>query len=177
MSKVYVKLYDRFHLTGSDFAAIWSDQLRRIVFSTDNAHSVSVVTLKDGTLLITNDRKVEFVYSISRNRRVLAVVRYRKNSSSLVINNNWLLVEGGVENIAIIENPDLVFSQHLNIEIAGHSLARVDFKVQDSGFACAVFTDRDLIFVRMNGNHGVPCLRDFIDGLPTTGQKVTTFMP
>lgn len=56
----------------------------------------------------------------------------------------------------------------------------MDLKVDESGFACCVFTERDLIFVRMNGNHAFPRICDYIATaarqLPVTAAQVTTFV-
>lgn len=138
------------------------------------------MTLKDGAMLITNEREVRFDFSISRNRRVMAVIRYRPNISSLIINNNWLLTQDGVQNRAIHENPNLNVSPHLNIESMGISLCRIDIKINESSFACCVFTDRDLILVHMNGNHLCPRLSDFITQeagrLPLTQEQVAAYM-
>lgn len=132
MAKIYIKSYDRFTLTGSDFAPISGTQLRRVVFSPDDRHSISIVSLKDGALLITNENGIEFEFSISRNRRVLAVVHYRPNDSSLHINNNWILTQQAIRNRAINENPDLVHSQNFNIDFGGSALARIDLKINDA---------------------------------------------
>lgn len=180
MTKVYVKMYGNFVISGNDFAQIRSDQLRRVVFSPDGNNAIVMVPLKDRTLLLTNETSSNFGFSISRNHRVLAVVKYRRGTTSLLINNNWLLGANGVENRPINENPDLIHSQNMNIELNDPALARVDFKIDDSGFACATFTDRDLLFVRMNGNHAFPRLLDFIASesrlLPVSAQQVTTFL-
>lgn len=180
MTKVYVKLYDGFVLTGSDFPPTNNRELRRLVFSPDSIHSISVVSLKDGTMLITNEGKTEFDFSISRNRRVLAVVRYRENAASLRKNNNWMLTQEAVQNRAISTNPDLVFSENLNIDFDGPALARIDMKINDSAHAAAFFTDRDLLFIRMNGNHVHPRLCEVIrseaSNMPATEAQVTEFM-
>lgn len=182
MTKIYVKLYGGFVLSGSDFAPTLDQQLRRLVFAPDNIHSISVVPLHDGTLLITNESGIAFDFSISRNRRVLAVVRCRQNANSLAINNNWLLNQDGVQNRAISTNPDLVFSENLNIDFdaPATALARVDVKIEDSGFACAIFSERDLLFVRMNGNHAFPRLceqvRNEAATLPITEERMLSYL-
>lgn len=180
MTKIYVKLYDDFGITGSDFVQTHSTELRRIVFSPDGVHCVSVVSFKDGTLLFTNEAAVEFNFSISRNRRILAVVLYRRNATSLAINNNWLLMDEGVRNWTINTNPNLILSENLNIEFSGSKLARIDFKINESPVAGAFFTERDLVFVRTNGNHVFPRLSDHIqreaDSLPLTEEKVASFL-
>lgn len=175
--KIFVKPYSPSVLSGPDFPQTATTNLRRLVFSPDNAHSVSVVALRDGALLLTNEKEVEFDFSITRNNRVVAVVRYRKHATSLIINNNWLLTQDGIENRAINENPDLIHSDNLNIEIPGYDILRVDFKVHESSIACAVFNDRDLLFVRMNGHHVYPRLTDYIANRSmVTNEKVETFL-
>lgn len=162
MSKLYVKMYSEYTVSGQDFATVTNADVRRLVFSPDSVHSVSMVTLRDGTLLFTNQGMVAFDLTISRGRRVLAVLKYKPQSSFLEINNNWRVQGEVVENCAIHENPDLHISPHLNINIWGQSILRVDVKVDDSTFACLVFTEKDLLFVRMNGNHAHPRLVDVI---------------
>lgn len=184
MTKIYVKLYDNSLLSGSDFAQIRNSDLRRLVFSPDNVHGISVVPLQDGTLLFTNEADIGFDFSISRNRRVLAVVKYRESTTSLVINNNWLLLQDAVQNRAINQNPDLLFSENLNINFEGSALARVDLKINSSPIAGAFFTERDLIFIRMNGNHAFPRMCEHINSeassisarLPITEAQVLAFL-
>lgn len=157
-------MYDTFVISGQDFATQTSQALRRTLFSPNGTHSVSIIRLRqDGTLLLTNEGKVSFTITISRNRRVLAVLKYLPESSLVSINNNWRVSREGVANRAIDQNPDLFMSPHLNIELNGPHIARVDVKVDDSSFACMVFTEKDLLFVRMNGNHVVPRLIDFME--------------
>lgn len=162
MSKLYVKLYTPFVITGQDFPST-DNSFRRIVFSPDNVHSISVVGLRDGTLLITNEGQTSFQFSLSRNRKVLAVIKYSKDVPYLSINNNWRIKKWGVQNCTINENPDLVFSPQLNVDFTGTGLGRVDIKFDDSGFACLTFSDKDLLFVRMNGNHSFPRLTEHIE--------------
>lgn len=163
MTKVWVKLYEPFTLAGGDFGQIRGENLRRITFSPDEIHSISIVTLRDGALLFTNEASVAFDFSISRNHRVIAVVKYREHSSSIVINNNWWIHEDRLENRAISTNPELVHSQHVNIELLDSGIGRADFKVQNSPFAAGFFTDRDLLFMRVNGNHAHPRLLGAIE--------------
>lgn len=164
MSKLYIKMYDPFVITGQDFAQQTSQNMRRTLFSPDSTHCVSIVRLRqDGTVLLTNEGKVSFNLTISRTRRVLAVLKYQPEFSLVSVNNNWRISKEGVTNRAIDKNPDLFMSQHINIDLYGPHIARVDVKVDDSSFACLVFTDKDLLFVRMNGNHAVPRLIDFME--------------
>lgn len=161
--KIYVTPYAPYEINGSDFMPTPGTALRRILFSPDNIHSVSIVALRgDGAILLNNEANIDFEFSISRNRRVLAVMRYKRNTGNLLINNNWLVTQEDVRNRAISENPNLVFSKCLNIEIGGNSLTRVDFKINESPVACGVFTDRDLLFVRMNGHHVYPRITEHI---------------
>lgn len=180
MTKIFVKLYEDFEVTGRDFSNVKSDLIRRLVFSPDGSHSISVVPLKDGTLLFTNEKQCEFSFSISRNHRVLAVVRYQQNAASLTLNNNWLLNQEIVQNRTINTNPDLIFSENLNIDFEGTALARVDLKINTSPIAAAFFTERDLIFIRMNGNHTLPRLKEHIQneaaGVPLTEQQVLAYV-
>lgn len=176
MSKVYVKLYDDYRLSGADFDLVDSDTLRRLVFSPDNIHCVSVVPLSDGTLLLTNEAKVAFEITISRERKVLAVIKYRQNTPNLCFNTNWMLNKDGVTNREIYANPDLNLSKMLNIEVqAKEDIIRADFKIENSGFACGVFSRKDLLFMRMNGNHAMPRLMDIVNATPTE-EKVTGFL-
>lgn len=168
MSKVYLKVYDDFRLSGNDFDLVDNGSLRRIVFSPDNVHSISLVKLADGTLLITNEGKVAFDMTISRERKVLAVVKYRSNAADLLINTNWKLDKDGVTNREIYANPDLLFSKMMNVEIqAKEDIIRTDFEINNSGFACGIFSRNDLLFLRMNGNHAMPRLMDVINKPPT----------
>lgn len=162
MSKIFVKIYDTFRVTGNDFPQHDTHEIRRIVFSPDNSHSVSLVSLHNGTLLLTNESRVGFDLSISRENKVLAVVKYREQSSNLLINTNWKLDQSGVHNREIHSNPDLVFSKHLNIDLQTRGVGRVDLKIDESGFACCLFSEKDLLFVRLNGNHAVPRLMDLL---------------
>lgn len=159
MSKVYVKPYTPFKITGKDFAALQSDSMRRVVFSPDDAHSISVATLQD-TLLLTNESKTKFEFTISRNRRILAVVktRWQDDHGLLQINTNWKVSHDGVINREIHTNPNLVMSPNFNIDLEGDGIIRLDLKVDNSGFACCSFSEKDLLFVRMNGNHTFPKL-------------------
>lgn len=173
MSKLYVKLYGGYTVSGQDFQQQTSGAIRRTVFSPDNVHSVSMVSLRDGTLLFTNEGHISFELTIARGRRVLAVLKYRPTSSYLAINNNWRIQGDIVENSTIHENPDLIASSHVNIDLTDDaSIFRVDVKVDTSAFACLVFTEKDLLFVRMNGNHSHPRL---IDAINETVGKATSF--
>lgn len=44
----------------------------------------------------------------------------------------------------------------------GPQLGRIAMKIENGGFAACVFS-RELLFVRMNGNHAVPRLLGFIE--------------
>lgn len=117
MSKLYVKLYGAYTVSGQDFQTQTCDAIRRTVFSPDNVHSVSMVSLRDGTLLFTNEGQISFDVTIARGRRVLAVLKYWPKSSYLAINNNWRIQGDTVENTTIHENLDLIASPHVNIEL------------------------------------------------------------
>lgn len=179
MSKVYIKLYSPFVAEGRDFAPQDSALFHRTLFSPNNINAVSMVRLRvDGTILLVNEASVGYDFTISRNRRVLAVLKYRENSASLTINNNWLLTQESVQNREIHQNADLFVSNHLNFEINDDdNIVRVDIKIDDSGFAAMVFSMRDLLFIRLNGNHAVPRLMGILEeeGILTL-DKVTTFL-
>lgn len=173
MSKLYVKLYGEFKLSGQDFITQTNNDVRRTVFSPDNKHSVSMVRLRDGTFLFTNEAMVAFNLTISRGWRVLAVLKYLPKTSQVSINNNWRIQGDMVENFAIHENPDLHMSPHVNFYLpAQQNIDRVDIKIDDGSFACLVFAEKDLLFVRMNGNHAHPRLMDVIQD---EVQKATSF--
>lgn len=180
MSKVYVKCYDRFVLSGQDFAPVSSNDMRRIVFSPDGRHSISVVDLRDGTLLFTNETKTPFEFTISMNRRVAAVVKCSPAESTLKINSNWVVSRDGVQNYEIHNNPDLFMSTVINVDIEFDGVARVDVKVNDSGCACCIFGEKDLLFVRMNGNHAHPKLMQMVEHeinrAPANFERVMEYM-
>lgn len=161
MSKVYVKIYNDFKVAGRDFLSMDGTTLRRILLSPDGKHSISLAPLRDGTLLFTNETKVPFEFSVTQNGRVLAVVKY-ESPGKLLINSNWKLEGSRVVNREIHTNPELKFCDQVNFELNGDGdgsgLLRIDMKLDESGFAAALFSNRDLIFVRMNGNHAVPRL-------------------
>lgn len=162
MSKVYVKPYHDYTISGNDFASVHSVAMRRIVFSPNRKDAVSVAELNDGCLLISNKNKVPFEFTISRENKVIAVIRSCGNDQSVNINTNWRLTGSGVENRQINTNPDLVRSLIMNIDVQCEGIGRIDLKVDDSGYAACVFS-RELLFVRMNGNHAVPRLMGFIE--------------
>lgn len=163
MSKLYIKPYGSFVLTGRDFPTTESQMMRRILFSPDNIHSVSVVSLRDGTLLFTNQSKIRFEMSLSRNGKVLAVLKLRPDLNEVIINTNWRLTENGVKNREIHGNPDLIISKNINIDLQMDGIGRIDLKVNDSGFASCVFSAKELLFVRMNGPSVFPHLFGLIE--------------
>lgn len=140
MSKVFFKPYSSFQITGTDFETVSSDAFRRIVFSPDGVHAISVVSLRDGTLLFTNDSDSPFEFTLSRNHKTLAVVKYSREST-LTVNSNWRISASGVKNCEIHSNPDLIISKHINIELQGAAFARADLKINNTGFACCIFSD------------------------------------
>lgn len=180
MTKIYVKLYDDFEITGRDFVAMKSDTPRRLIFSPNGTNSISVVSLKDGTLLFTNGSQCEFDFSVSRNGRLLARVNYEKMAESLTLNNNWLLNQECVQNRFDGTNADMVRSEILNIDFEGTALGRVDFKINTSPIAAGFFTQHNLVFVRMNGNHAFPRLKELVQSeaarMPLTEQQVLDFI-
>lgn len=162
MAKVYVKLYDPYTISGNDFATVRSDAPRRILFSPNQMHAISVSSLRDGCLLFNNENQVPFEFSLTRQQKVIAKVQFHPVEGELQINTNWWVDEHGVMNREIHSNPDLVRSFHLNIDVDVVGIGRMDIKVNESGFAACVFS-RELLFVRMNGNHAVPRLAGFIE--------------
>lgn len=167
MVKVFIKLYDRFTITGNDFPPIESNAVRRTLFSPDGRNSISLNQLPDDCLVICNESDCPFTFSISREHKVFAVVKFQErddgHGKSLAINTNWLLYDDGLTNIAINTNPDLVRSAILNIDVQPvDELARADLKVATSSYAAMVFS-RELHFIKMNGHHTVPRLLGFID--------------
>lgn len=162
MSKVYVKTYNPYTISGDDFASVQSRAMRRIVFSPNKKDAISISKLHDGCLLISNGNKVPFEFTISREGKCIAVIEHRANDQAVNINTNWRLTEAGVENRQINTNPDLIRSAIMNIDVQCDGISRIDLKVDDSGFAACTFT-RELLFVRMNGNHVVPRLMGFIE--------------
>lgn len=164
MSKVWIKPYGDFVLTGQDFPPTENNAMRRLVFSPDNVHSVTVMALEDGTLLLTNDSQLQFEITLSRNGKVMAVVKLRPDLSEAMINTNWRLTQNGVKNREIHGNPDLIFSKNLNIDLRSvDGIGQMGIKVDNSGLACCVFSTKELLFVRMNGSQVVPQLTGFIE--------------
>lgn len=164
MAKVYLKPYSEYEISGRDFVTVRSTNMRRIVFTPDYAHSIHVTELSDGCLGIFNETRTPFEFTVSRERKVIAYVKYNGAESAIRINSNYRLTQTGVENQEIHQNPDLVKSPILNIDMVNFDgLGRFNLKVEESGYAACVFTERDLLFVRMNGHHSVPRLLTFIE--------------
>lgn len=165
MAKVYIKPYKACTITGSDFQSTMGSTLIRIVFSPDNVHSVPMVSLTDGTLLLSNEARAAFSFTVSRKRRVLAVVtpEFNHNSPLLKINTNWIISEDGVKNRMIRENPNLFMSPKLNIDMEGNGIVRFDMKIENSDFAFCILSEKDLLFIRMNGNHFLPKLQALLN--------------
>lgn len=174
MAKIFVKLYDEYRLTGNDFATAETGEFRRILFSPDNMHSISLVSLQDGTLLMTDEEDVPFEFSIS-GHKVLTVIKYRGKKNTVYVNTNWKLDNDGVHSREIHTNPDLLFSKSLNIELQATGVTRFDLKVNKTGFAGCVLSETDLLFMRMNGNHAIPRLLEIIKA-PTGVDEVAQFM-
>lgn len=163
MPKVYIKIYADYTVSGSDFATVSSQTMRRIVFSPDNKHMTSISQLRDGCLIMVNQGGVPVNFTISRNRKVIASVKQNGIDPILLINTNWKLTEEGISNREIHTNPDLPMSSALNIDIGSEdSTIRIDLKIENSGFAACVLSKKELLCVRMNGNHFVPRLQGVI---------------
>lgn len=126
------------------------------MFSPDSKHCISINQLPDGCLCIANNGKVPYAFTVSRERKVLANVTFNGNDSVLKINTNWRLTANGIENREIHSNPDLILSPLLNIDIGSNGLGRLDLKVDESGYGACVFSAKDLLFIKMNGNHTFP---------------------
>lgn len=163
MSKVYIKPYDPYTISGRDFATLSDRTIRRTVFSPDNQHSVSLMQLRDGCLILSNVSRIPFKFSISRGQKVLIVVKVQPNDNTLQINTNCRLTQTTVENREIHTNPDLVVDPTFNMNFDLSGFCRVDLKVEESGYAACILSEKDLVFVRMNGNHSIPRLENFIE--------------
>lgn len=163
MSKVYLKPYAPYSVSGRDFATMTDGNIRRTVFSPDNQHSVSLVQLRDGCLFFTNYSRTDFAFSVSRANKVIMVVKVRAKENSLLVNTNWKVTQTSVENREIHTNPDLIAETTCNFNFEVDGFGRVDLKVEDSGYAACVFSQKDLIFIRMNGHHSIPRLEYFIE--------------
>lgn len=91
MSQTFVKLYFAYTILGKDFATVKSSNMRRIVSSPNNKNVINITELRDGCLLISNESRIPIEFSISREWKILAVVKYNGTVSSLFVNNNWKL--------------------------------------------------------------------------------------
>lgn len=163
MSKVYLKPYAPYSITGRDFAPMTNDSIRRMVFSPDNMHSISLMQMHDGCLCFTNGSRSDFSFSVSRAHKVLMVVKVRAKENSLLINTNWLLTQTCVQNREIHTNPDLLPVSKFNIDFTMEGIGRVDLKVEESGYVACLLSVKDLMSVRFNGNHSIPRLEYFIE--------------
>lgn len=156
-------MYNDYRIESNDFAAMNSTQIRRVVFSPNRQHSLSIEEMRDGCLCITNKAQIPFEFTLSRERKLIAVVRYI-GAGQLQVNSNWMVDDGGVINQEISRNPDLYVSSKLHIDIIGAGLTgmcRMDLKVDNSGCAGMFFSRSELLFIRMNGNRVGPK----VDGL------------
>lgn len=163
---VYVKTYSDYEISGKDFGTVRNEAMRRILFTPDNVHSISIVVLRDGTLGIFNEGRVPFDFTISREKKIIAVVKFDADASALKINSNYRLTQTQLENREINTNPDLIRSANLNINLVNiNGIGRIDLKIGESGNAACVLSDKELLFIRMNGHHSVPRLQAFMDKL------------
>lgn len=159
-------MYSDYEISGKDFVTVRSDNMRRVVFTPDNIHSISIVELRDGSLGIFNESRTPFEFTISREKRIVAVVKCLAVDSALKINSNYRLTQSQLENREIHTNPDLVPSVNLNINLVNiDGIGRIDLKIDDSGYAACILSDKDLLFIRMNGHHSIPRLQAFMDKL------------
>lgn len=120
-----------------------------------------LLKLDDKTLFFSNGSKTEFSFTIGRLGKILAVFTYARDT--IFINNNWKVGLDGVHNRCIDRNPDLIKSKILHIEIAFDGIGRVDVKIGGSANAAAIFTEKDLLFVRMNGHHVFPRINELVE--------------
>lgn len=165
MSRIYLQTYGPFELRGKDFGVVESknDNKRRILFSPDDKHSISLNFLRDGLLLFSNESKTAFQFSVARNSRLMAMVKFEyAEKGKLYVNNNFSISKIGVTNKEIHTNPNLSVSNIFHIDVSGDGIGRIDLKVDESGFAACIFSDIQLLFVRMNGNHVVQRLDEFV---------------
>lgn len=162
MTRVYVKTYSNFEITGNDFGVVSSENMHRIMFSPDGTHCLWLYQLPDGCLCIANNGDIQFGFTVSRGRKVVATVTCAANGSALKINTNWRLTNNGIENREIHTNPDLVTSSVLNIDIGSTGIGRLDLKDNNSGYAACIFSVKELLFVKMNGNHSFPRLESCV---------------
>lgn len=165
MSRIYLQTYGAFSIQGNDFAAVDSEitNKRRILFSPDDKHSISINFLRDGLLLFTNESNANFEFTVGRNNRSMALIKFKHTDEAMLfVNNNFQIKKSGVTNREIHANPNCMMSKVLHFDISGVGIGRVDLKVDESGFAACIFSDLQLMFVRMNGNHVVPRLNEFV---------------
>lgn len=165
MSKIYLQTYGAFSVSGKDFPTVISGNEHRLTFSPDNVHSITLNFLRNGLLLFNNPTKTKFDFTIARNKRSMVLVKFRfNNEGQLFLNNNFRISKEGVSNREIHENPNTMASNvlHLNFTDEVSAFGRADLKVDESGFAACIFTDIQLLFVRMNGNHAVPRINEFV---------------
>lgn len=111
---------------------------------------------KDGCLRISNDSKAGFSSTISRNRKLIAMVKYT-GADYLLLNTNWYINSNGVQNRECHKNPDLVRSQNLQ-----RGTGRIDLKMDETGCAVCICSNIELLFIRMNGNRVVPKINGLI---------------
>lgn len=67
MARVYVKPYSDLEITGADFDPVTTQSMRRILFSPDANHSISMNSLADGCLGFSNNAKAPFSFTVSRS--------------------------------------------------------------------------------------------------------------
>lgn len=135
MSRIYLQMYAPFSVSGKDFLKVdsASNLQRRILFSSDNKHLVYLNFLRDGLLLFTNETKVEFQFTVGRNARSMALVKFEHNDvGKIYVNNNFKISKAGVMNREIYENPNTMISSILHGNVNGDGVGRIDLKVDDS---------------------------------------------
>lgn len=175
--KLYVKLYGHFELSSSDFGTVDSVR-RRLTFSPDNVHSVFINGLGENILLFTNNAGVQFEFTISRGKNVMAIIELHPHG--IYVNKQWRLNENVLTNRHLNDAMNIQPSRILNFEIGTIGKARFDIKFDKMEFAALLFTHRKLYSSRFNGDYAVKRFDDFIsredDRRPLNISRVKRFL-
>lgn len=115
MVKVYIKVYGKYTINGKDFQQVKSGSMRRILFSPDNVHSFSVTEMKDGCLCLTNTSNIPFEFSLSRNGKLIALVKCDGVKQQLLVNTNWRITQNGVENKVYFKKSCIKIEKSFNV--------------------------------------------------------------
>lgn len=181
MSKLYLQTYEGFTISGRDFPMVDSEKdPHKTIFSPNGINSVSLNFLQNDMVLFANEGFVPFEFSISRNKKMMANVKCIVEGPELLINNNWRIGKDGIKNREVHTSPTFVKSNMVHFDFRGNGTGRVDMKIGESGFAACFFTDAQLLFLRMNGNHAAPRLEEFIQReslrLPVSQEQVERYL-